>query len=175
MNIASRNALASAFGTDKWGAHFYTQHYQRYFAPIRENRLKVLEIGVGGYSDLSEGAASLKMWKHYFPKLPIYLISEKKNDEAFDDLNINLIRFPFRSPRSGLAQSIFTLQKLVRCHSWRHQEEIASGHVSYEIHVSTTTLCSAKITIPWLCFQARNDQLTLPDGVRAHQGGIFEP
>src|SRR5262249_6814857 len=62
------NYLASFFGTDKWGAHWYTQHYRRYFAPLRYKRLNILEIGVGGYDNLSRGAASLRMWKAYFRK-----------------------------------------------------------------------------------------------------------
>jgi hypothetical protein len=51
------------FGTDKWGDHWYTQHYQRYFRPLRDKRLTLLEIGVGGYEDSGEGGACLRMWK----------------------------------------------------------------------------------------------------------------
>lgn len=65
------SALALLYGTDKNGAHFYTQHYQRYFEPLRNHPLRVLEIGVGGYSDLGEGASSLRMWKRFFPKAHI--------------------------------------------------------------------------------------------------------
>jgi hypothetical protein len=61
------NALALLFNSDKWGRHWYTQHYQRYFQPIRYQRLNVLEIGVGGYADSQEGGGSLRMWKTYFP------------------------------------------------------------------------------------------------------------
>jgi hypothetical protein len=58
--------LARLFGTDKWGSHWYTQHYQRYFAPLRKKRLNILEIGVGGYERSDAGAGSLRMWKAYF-------------------------------------------------------------------------------------------------------------
>src|SRR5271170_1429148 len=61
------NKLALIYGTDKSGEHFYTQHYVRYFAPLRKKPLTILEIGVGGYSNLSEGAQSLRMWKRFFP------------------------------------------------------------------------------------------------------------
>jgi hypothetical protein len=61
------NRLAVLFGTDKWGSHWYTQHYQRYFGPIRRQRLTILEIGVGGYGKAGKGGASLRMWKRYFP------------------------------------------------------------------------------------------------------------
>jgi len=77
MDLAARyagsdlNALATIYGTDKWGFHFYTQHYRRYFAPLRRKPLKILEIGVGGYSALDQGGASLRMWKRFFPNANI--------------------------------------------------------------------------------------------------------
>ena len=66
--------LAGAFGTDKWGSHFYTPHYQHHFEPIRMQRLNILEIGVGGYDDPLKGGESLRMWKQYFPNSNIYAI-----------------------------------------------------------------------------------------------------
>ncbi|HXC95083.1 MAG TPA: class I SAM-dependent methyltransferase [Edaphobacter sp.] len=65
------NQLARHFQTDKWGDHWYTQHYQRYFKPIKNRRLNLLEIGVGGYEDSTTGGESLRMWKTYFPKSKI--------------------------------------------------------------------------------------------------------
>jgi hypothetical protein len=62
------NRLALAFRTDKWGGHWYTQHYERYFKPWKNKRLNLLEIGVGGYDDPDKGAESLRMWKAYFRK-----------------------------------------------------------------------------------------------------------
>ncbi|MGB3630415.1 MAG: CmcI family methyltransferase [Terracidiphilus sp.] len=62
------NRLAMLFGTDKWGSHWYTQHYDRYFRSIRRKRLNLLEIGVGGYDSPTRGGRSLRMWKAYFPK-----------------------------------------------------------------------------------------------------------
>ncbi|HTV05833.1 MAG TPA: class I SAM-dependent methyltransferase [Acidobacteriaceae bacterium] len=60
--------LAWLYHTDKWGSHFYTPHYDRYFRPIKSRRLNVLEIGVGGYENSGAGGASLRMWKAYFRK-----------------------------------------------------------------------------------------------------------
>ena len=60
------NRLALLFRTDKWGSHWYTQHYQRYFQPIKGQRLNLLEIGVGGYEYSDQGGHSLRMWKSYF-------------------------------------------------------------------------------------------------------------
>jgi hypothetical protein len=62
------NRLAALFGSDKWGSHWYTPLYDRYFRPRKLKRLNVLEIGVGGYEDLHAGGNSLRMWKAYFRK-----------------------------------------------------------------------------------------------------------
>ena len=60
------NRLALLFETDKWGSHWYTQHYQRYFQARKHERLNLLEIGVGGYQSADIGGRSLRMWKAYF-------------------------------------------------------------------------------------------------------------
>ena len=65
-------ALAIIHKTDKWDGHWYARHYQRHFAPLRRKKLKILEIGVGGYDDPLQGGSSLRMWKYYFPKGTIY-------------------------------------------------------------------------------------------------------
>jgi hypothetical protein len=64
--------LGQHFETDKWGSHWYLQHYQRHFEPLRQKRLNLLEIGVGGYSNPSCGGNSLRMWNAYFPHANIY-------------------------------------------------------------------------------------------------------
>jgi len=64
--------LAVRFGSDKWGGHWYTPHYEKYFEPSRELAVTVLEIGVGGYNVPDAGGESLRMWKHYFRRGLIY-------------------------------------------------------------------------------------------------------
>jgi len=64
--------LATVYGSDKWGQHWYAQHYERHFAARRKKTLVVLEIGIGGFNDPRAGGASLRMWKHYFPNSRIY-------------------------------------------------------------------------------------------------------
>src|SRR5947207_6259221 len=32
--------LARIFRTDKWGSHWYAQHYNRHFAPLRKRKLR---------------------------------------------------------------------------------------------------------------------------------------
>jgi hypothetical protein len=65
--------LALKYGTDK-RSHGYTPLYQKYFEPIRLQKLNLLEIGVGGYRDPASGGASLKMWQDYFPNSMIYAV-----------------------------------------------------------------------------------------------------
>jgi len=64
------NRLALLFRTDKWGSHWYTQHYDRCFRMLKSQKLNLLEIGVGGY-DSSAGGGSLRMWRAYFRKSQI--------------------------------------------------------------------------------------------------------
>lgn len=63
--------LARRFGTDKWGSHYYTPHYQRHLEHLRDQEIVVLEIGIGGYAKTGKGGQSLRMWKHFFPKAQI--------------------------------------------------------------------------------------------------------
>jgi len=75
--------LATLFGTDKWGGHWYAAHYQKYFSQWRHKKLNLLEIGVGGYGNPNLGGQSLRMWKTYFSKAKIYSIDiyDKKLQE----------------------------------------------------------------------------------------------
>jgi hypothetical protein len=60
--------LAIRHGTDKWGTHFYTPHYDRHFRHLRDRDVRLLEIGVGGYGTPDAGGESLRMWKDYFSR-----------------------------------------------------------------------------------------------------------
>ncbi|MEU6467429.1 class I SAM-dependent methyltransferase [Streptomyces sp. NPDC046976] len=64
--------LSIRFGSDKWGLHYYTPHYEKYFAPLADLALNILEIGVGGYSHPEWGGGSLRMWKRFFHRGMIY-------------------------------------------------------------------------------------------------------
>jgi hypothetical protein len=59
--------LAIRFGSDKFGAHLYTPIYHRMFNHLREQKLRILEVGIGGYDKPKAGGASLRMWAEYFP------------------------------------------------------------------------------------------------------------
>jgi hypothetical protein len=70
---ATLSDLATRYGTDKWGfVHWYTPHYQTHFAGLRYDPVRVLEIGIGGYSHESLGGESLHMWQQFFPRGLIY-------------------------------------------------------------------------------------------------------
>jgi hypothetical protein len=65
--------LSSLYDNAKWdGSHRFAQHYQKHFSPLRLKKLKILEIGVGGYDNPKAGGESLRMWKQYFPNSMIY-------------------------------------------------------------------------------------------------------
>ena len=57
--------LAIKYGTDKWGLHFYTPLYHDLFCKVRDQPIRLLEIGVGGYEFKTVGGASLAMWADY--------------------------------------------------------------------------------------------------------------
>jgi hypothetical protein len=58
--------LAVKHGTDKWGRHRYTPHYEFHLSHLRDESFTLLEIGIGGYRRRGAGGASLRMWKEYF-------------------------------------------------------------------------------------------------------------
>jgi MycE methyltransferase N-terminal len=64
---ATLEDLAVRFGSDKWGsAHWYTPHYTRHFQPWKDEPVRLLEIGIGGFRDADYQGGSLHMWQHYF-------------------------------------------------------------------------------------------------------------
>ena len=77
------NKLAHIYQTDKWGSHFYTQHYQEHFRKYKYRRINLLEIGVGGYKKPQGGGQSLRMWKRYFPFGKIFSIFVLYNNSCF--------------------------------------------------------------------------------------------
>lgn len=64
--------LALVYNTDKWGTHWYAMHYENHFSKLRNRKLTILEIGVGGYNNPELGGGSLRMWRTYFPRSRIF-------------------------------------------------------------------------------------------------------
>jgi hypothetical protein len=79
----SLNQLARKFHSDKWGKHWYTQHYERHLAHLKHDAFTLLEIGIGGYRSPRKGGASLRMWHAYFPRARI--IGLDVEDKSFLD------------------------------------------------------------------------------------------
>ena len=59
--------LAIRHGSDKFGAHVYTPHYDDALRHLRQHPVRLLEIGIGGYEVPNAGGSSLRMWADYFP------------------------------------------------------------------------------------------------------------
>lgn len=90
-NRPSLTEIANKFGTDKgtigpsdhWQALNYTDVYAAYMEPIRDQPIRLLEIGIGATGDQWEarivhgrnkGGASIKMWEAYFHNAEIVAI-----------------------------------------------------------------------------------------------------
>jgi hypothetical protein len=65
--LLSLQACGRIFGTDKQGAHAYCETYAEYLRRWRYKRVRLLEIGIGGYGDEFSGGQSLRMWKAWLP------------------------------------------------------------------------------------------------------------
>ena len=63
--------LAVKHGSDKFGAHLYTPHYHEILRHLRDQPIRLLEIGIGGYDARHAGGSSLRMWADYFPTATI--------------------------------------------------------------------------------------------------------
>jgi len=90
--------LAFVFGTDKYGVHQYTPHYQHHFNELRTKELILLEIGVGGYKNPKEGGNSLRMWKHYFRKGDIFGI-DIYDKSIFEEKRITIFQGSQNDPK----------------------------------------------------------------------------
>ncbi len=64
--VCDLGLLMQLHGTDKFSGHHYDVEYGRHFAPLRDQPITLLEIGVGGYTDPNCGGESLRVWRDYF-------------------------------------------------------------------------------------------------------------
>lgn len=114
-NRLSLTELANQFGTDKgtkgpsdnWQALNYTDVYSAYLEPLRDESLRLLEIGIGATGEKwdarivhgrNTGGASIKMWEAYFPNAEIvaidinpakYLDNDRVQTHLIDQSNEN--------------------------------------------------------------------------------------
>ncbi|MCE6995351.1 class I SAM-dependent methyltransferase [Saccharothrix sp. S26] len=65
--------LSARYLSDKWGGlHWFTPHYEWHLAGRRHERLRILDIGVGGFEGRDTGGGSMLMWRRYFPRAVIF-------------------------------------------------------------------------------------------------------
>lgn len=62
----------------------YTLHYERYFAPLRDREVRLLELGVAG-------GAGIKMWRDYFPKARIYAVDIDPEAKRFEQDRVTVM------------------------------------------------------------------------------------
>lgn len=53
-------------GTDKINGHTYLPIYENYLDPIRHDKIRLLEIGYGGYESPDSGGEGARMFREYF-------------------------------------------------------------------------------------------------------------
>ena len=53
------NMLARIYKSDRYGKHNYTEHYSAYFRKLKFKRIRLFEIGAGGYHNPDIGGNSL--------------------------------------------------------------------------------------------------------------------
>jgi len=81
--MESLDNLALKYGTDKSSTyHDYCKTYELYLEPLRNNKISLVEIGVGGYHYADRGGESLRMWYDYFVQGKIIGI------DLYDKINI---------------------------------------------------------------------------------------
>lgn len=78
-------------GEHKWNAAAFAARYERYFAALRDQPIKLLEIGIGGYDDPARGGESLRVWKRYFPRGEIHGI-DVVDKTALEEARIRTFR-----------------------------------------------------------------------------------
>jgi len=78
------NDIANKYNTDKaLEKHGYVKHYEQWFEPLRNDNIKLLEIGV------REGW-SHKMWKDYFPNGHIYGVDIDAKCKQLEESRLNI-------------------------------------------------------------------------------------
>lgn len=60
--------LAKKYGTDKSSLHHgFAKYYETYLSSLKDRKISLIEIGVGGYEYPDRGGESLRMWYKYLP------------------------------------------------------------------------------------------------------------
>lgn len=70
--MKSLSYLAKKYKTDKLGVHNYIPIYESFLKVFKNKKIKLLEIGIGGYDHKNKGGSSIKMWSDYFSNGKIF-------------------------------------------------------------------------------------------------------
>ena len=101
--------LETKYKTDKcsW-CHHYTEKYNSLFKERRNEKLKILEIGIG-----SAPMPSLRLWKDYFPNSQIFGIDIEESyiDNSVENITTYLCSSLNKKGIEALGQSIRNYEK----------------------------------------------------------------
>ena len=67
-------ALAKVYKPSKGKVYDFYTLYTKHLKRFRFKKIRLLEIGVGGYEDPERGGASLRMWRSFFPFSRVFAI-----------------------------------------------------------------------------------------------------
>lgn len=81
------NSLKIDKGTNSFEAHSYTETYQQYFQHIKENNIKMLEIGV--YDPRFKGG-SVTLWTSYFNNLSLIGFDINSDAKVLESNNVKI-------------------------------------------------------------------------------------
>ena len=83
--------IANKLGTDKGTVHHehhsYTEIYEKFFNPIKNNKIKMMEIGV--YDPRFPGA-SIQMWSDFFTNLEFVGFDINDESKSFEKENVKI-------------------------------------------------------------------------------------
>jgi hypothetical protein len=83
--------IANRLGTDKGTQHFeyhsYTETYQELFYPLKDEKIKMLEIGV---ADPRFPGASIKMWTEFFSNIDFIGFDINQDCKKYEKENVQI-------------------------------------------------------------------------------------
>jgi cephalosporin hydroxylase len=74
--LKSLRTIGMSYDTDKFTHHGYDPWYERYFEPLRDKPLTLVEIGINR-------GGSLRMWREYFPHAKIVGIDNQSELQQY--------------------------------------------------------------------------------------------
>ena len=136
IHLENLRDIALKWSTDK-ANNGYIENYEKYFEPLREEKLNILEIGVKrATTKHPHGAASHRTWKEYFPNANIYGIDIDPKTKEYEQERLEIFVGSQGDPK--------VMEQAVN----------AAGHFDIIIddgsHVNTLTLASFKGLFPHL-------------------------